>query len=85
MRLVIVAWDRLNLFHNLTEEFAGTPRIRVVLDRRVRYRRRVPEPVAIDRRRAERRTRPRTDAEVRRTGFATVELEAATERTRLAG
>jgi hypothetical protein len=85
MRLVIVAWDRLNLFHTLREEFAATSSIRVVLDRRVRRRRRLPEPVAEERRRAERRTRPRTDADVRRTGYATVDLGAAAAPTSLAG
>jgi hypothetical protein len=83
MRLVIVAWDRLNLLHTLKEEFAATPSIGVVLDRRVRHRRRMPASVAEERRRTERRSRPGIDAEVRRTGYATVEL-GAPMRTRLA-
>ena len=70
----VVARDGVDLWDQLSREFAGTD-VRIVLDRR-----RGDEQVDGRARRAERRQRPDVDEELRRRGFATVYLDAPSPR-----
>jgi len=56
-RLLIVSREELELYKSLKRTFADTERTQVLLDRRFRERRERPRTPAIERRRADRRSR----------------------------
>ncbi|MBI4636789.1 MAG: hypothetical protein HY727_10620 [Candidatus Rokubacteria bacterium] len=72
--LFIVARDRMDLFEYLSQTFLEADAIRVVLDRRQGERRQQDAACPGDRRRADRRARPRIDAEIRSRGYAYLAL-----------
>jgi hypothetical protein len=72
--LVVVARDRRDLYDYLSQKFSGEPGIRVVQERRTGDRRRSERTSPLERRRRDRRSRPLVDAELRRFGFAIVNL-----------
>lgn len=69
--LLIVARDEPMLYERLRLEFEGDGELSVVLDRRVGDRRRQPQPVSRDQRRADRR-QALVDDQLQRFGWATV-------------
>lgn len=68
--LFIVSRDRAHLFRYLTQTFAGAENVDVIWDRRVAERRHRSMPVTSDRRRADRRTRPGIDNDLKQVGYA---------------
>jgi hypothetical protein len=69
--LLIVARDEPMLYERLRLEFEGDEELSVVLDRRVGDRRRQPQSVSRDERRADRR-QALVDDQLQRFGWATV-------------
>ena len=69
--LLIVARDEPRLYERLRQEFEGDEDLDVVLDRRVGDRRRQPQLVNADQRRADRRQALVAD-QLQRFGWATV-------------
>jgi hypothetical protein len=75
-RLVIVALTNLVEYEILRQTFANDTSVQVILDRRVRADRRWSRGrVAVERRRADRRTRPEVDRQLQSHGRATVTLD----------
>lgn len=72
--LFIVSRGNTKLASYLQNHFTGDTTVRVVVDRRHGERRQRSADVAADRRRADRRTRPHVDKELRLTSFAIVTL-----------
>ena len=72
--LILVARDRRDLYDYLSRKFSDEPGVRVVQERRTGDRRRSERMSPLDRRRRDRRSRPSVDAELRRFGFAIVNL-----------
>jgi hypothetical protein len=68
--LMIVARNEPKLYERLRLEFEGDDEVAVVLDRRVGDRRRLPQAVAADQRRADRR-RALADEQLKHLGWAT--------------
>ncbi len=64
-KLIVVLRDHPELFLALQREFASCPSIRIILDRRHRDRRHHNIPVDDDRRRHDRRSLSKHDADVR--------------------
>ena len=75
-RLVIVGRTSPVVYASLKKMFASNPSVRVILDRRVRPDRRHTRlaPMAVERRRAERRVRPEIDDLLKHPGRAVVVL-----------
>jgi hypothetical protein len=76
-RLFVVARRDPELYGYLRARFADEAGVSVVLDRRVEMRRRRALPAAAERRRAERRTRPEIDEQLRTTSLAIVGAPSA--------
>jgi class 3 adenylate cyclase len=75
-RLYIVSSDHREIYEDLQRRFEGVPNVEVVLDRRVGDRRQPSGmPVAEEQRRADRRSRPDADAELRSSSHVVVEIE----------
>lgn len=72
--LFVVARDRPDLYRYFVETFADAPTVQVLSDRRFGERRRTFIPVAIERRRDERRRRA-IEAELRTKGHAFISLD----------
>lgn len=72
MMLFIVARDQPDLYMSLQREFADEGDIEVFLDRRLGQRRRQQAASVPDRRRGDRRARPKVDAHLRSIGWAVV-------------
>lgn len=70
--LFIVSRDNPALYEVLRREFEGEPEVEVILDRRYGDRRRAATPVAIERRRGERRGHPEVEERLRSLGWAIV-------------
>ena len=68
--LLIVAWNRPDLWDLWRRWFVGVGEVEVVLDRRRGERRQRSGPCEPERRRAERRRQPGLEDELRSTGFA---------------
>jgi hypothetical protein len=68
--LLIVAWDRPDLWDLWRRWFVGVEEVHVVLDRRRGPRQERAQPHEPDRREADRRRQPSIDDELRSTGFA---------------
>jgi len=71
-QLFIVARRHPELYDYLSTRFAEDARVAVILDRRLGARRRRALPAAAERRRADRRTRPEVDEQLRTTSLAVV-------------
>src|SRR5262245_66467779 len=76
-QLFIVARRHPELYDYLTTRFADDARVAVILDRRLAARRRRALPAAAERRRANRRTRPEIDEQLRTTSLAIVGVSSA--------
>ena len=76
-RLFVVARRDPELYGYLRARFADEAGVSVVLDRRVENRRRRMLPAAAERRRADRRTRPEIDEQLRTTSLAIVGVPSA--------
>src|SRR5262247_1635123 len=76
-QLFIVARRHPELYDYLSTRFIDDGRVAVILDRRFAPRRRRMLPAAAERRRADRRTRPEIDEQLRTTSVAIVEPPAA--------
>jgi len=72
--LFIVARSNAKLASYLQNHFSGDATVQVVVDRRHGERRQQSADIATDRRRADRRSRPHVDKELRLTSFAIVTL-----------
>lgn len=72
--LFIVSRTNTKLASYLQQHFTGDTTVRVVIDRRFGERRQQTAEVAPERRRADRRSRPHVDKELRLTSFAIVTL-----------
>jgi len=72
--LFIVSRGNAKLASELQHHFTGDTTVQVVVDRRYGERRQQSADVTADRRRADRRTRPHVDKELRLTSFAIVTL-----------
>ena len=68
--LFIVARDRSDLYRYLTQTFADAENVEVIFDRRSAERRDDPTPVAIERRRRDRRGRATVEEDLRSVGYA---------------
>ena len=68
--LFIVARDRSDLYRYLTQTFADAENVEVIFDRRSGERRDDPTPVAIERRRRDRRSRATVEEDLRTVGYA---------------
>ena len=68
--LLIVAWNRPDLWALWRRWFSGIDDVQVILDRRRGARRQRAQPHQPDRRGADRRRQPPIDDELRSTGFA---------------
>lgn len=73
--LVLVAPDRKDLFEYFSKKFAAEVGVEVRYERRVGERRRRPAITPLDRRRQDRRAKPPLEDELRRFGFAIVNLK----------
>ena len=62
--LFIVSRPHSALYEYLLGRFAGDKNVQVILDRRLGERRQQEFPVGLERRRAQRRSRPEIDAEL---------------------
>jgi hypothetical protein len=79
--LFIVSRGNTKLASELKQHFSGSATVQVAVDRRFGERRQQIADVTAERRRADRRTRPHIDKEVRLTSFAIVTLpEPETQR-----
>jgi hypothetical protein len=72
--LFIVSRGNAKLASELQHHFTGDTTVQVVVDRRYGERRQRSADITADRRRADRRTRPHVDKELRLTSFAIVTL-----------
>jgi hypothetical protein len=72
--LVIVSRGSAKLAGYLQNHFSGDATVQVIVDRRYGERRQQKADVVTDRRRADRRSRPYVDKELRLTSFAIVTL-----------
>ena len=72
--LFIVSRSNAKLANYLQQHFSGAATVRVVIDRRFGERRQQTTDIAPERRRADRRSRPYVDKELRLTSFAIVTL-----------
>jgi hypothetical protein len=72
--LFIVSRGNAKLASYLQNHFSGDATVQVVVDRRHGERRQQSADVATDRRRADRRSRPHVDKDLRLTSFAIVTL-----------
>jgi len=72
--LFIVSRGNAKLASYLQNHFSGDATVQVVVDRRYGERRQQSADVATDRRRADRRSRPHVDKDLRLTSFAIVTL-----------
>ena len=72
--LFIVSRGNAKLASELQQHFSGSASVQVVVDRRFGERRRQSADITPERRRADRRTRPHVDKELRLTSFAIVTL-----------
>jgi hypothetical protein len=72
--LFIVSRGNAKLAGELQQHFSGSASVQVVVDRRFGERRRQTADITPERRRADRRTRPHVDKELRLTSFAIVTL-----------
>ena len=72
--LFIVSRSNAKLANYLQQHFSGAATVRVVIDRRFGERRQQTTDIAPQRRRADRRSRPYVDKELRLTSFAIVTL-----------
>jgi hypothetical protein len=72
--LFIVSRTNAKLATSLQHHFSGDTTVRVVVDRRFGERRQQTADTVPDRRRADRRSRPHVDKELRLTSFAIVTL-----------
>jgi hypothetical protein len=70
----VVSREAPELYEELRERFADDPKVIVILDRRVAERRRRVEPVPVERRQRDRRTRPEVQEELRTSQYAIVTL-----------
>lgn len=70
--LFIVAWNRPDLWDYWKRWFSGVENVEVILDRRRGERRQAARAFEPERRRAERRSRPDIEDELRTGGFAIV-------------
>ncbi len=73
--LLIVARNQPGLYTYLQEDFAQDVDVRVIMDRRVRERRRQAASVADDRRRVDRRAAPELADKLTSIGFAIVRCD----------
>ncbi len=73
--LLIVARDQPGLYVYLRHDFAEDADVRVIMNRRVRERRRQPMSVADERRRTDRRASPELAAKLASIGFAIVRCD----------
>jgi hypothetical protein len=80
--LLIIGRDQPGLYEKLKAAFAGESNARVILDRRRGDRRSQSQGPSVERRRADRRTRPAVDTRVRALGWAAVRLGAEKSSTR---
>lgn len=71
-RLLIVARDRAGLYVEARDRYGREGGVEVVMDRRVRERRRRGGVRVLERRRVERRVRRDVEAQLRSAGYATV-------------
>src|SRR5262250_522848 len=76
-QLFIVARRHPELYDYLSTRFIDDGRVAVILDRRFATRRRRALPAAAERRRADRRTRPEIDEQLRTTSLAIVGAPSA--------
>jgi len=72
--LVIVSRIRPDLYDHITRAFFANPRHALIFDRRRVHRRRIKMPVALDRRRQDRRTGLEIDETIRVQGWAVVPM-----------
>jgi len=72
--LCIVSRSNAKLASYLQNHFSGDATVQVIVDRRHGERRQQSANIAPDRRRADRRSRPHVDTELRLTAFAIVTL-----------
>ena len=70
--LIIVARDRLDLWHDLTQHFAANEDVGILLDRRQEERRQWVRSYAPDRRGPDRRSLPRIEHDLRFRQFVIV-------------
>ena len=77
--LVIVSRTRPDLYAHITREFFANPRYGLIFDRRRVRRRRIEMPVALDRRRQDRRNGLEVDETIRVQGWAVVPMGPAQE------
>ena len=68
--LLIVAWNRPDLWDLWRRWFSGVDHVQVILDRRQGPRQERNHPPEADRREVDRRRQPPIDDELRSTGFA---------------
>jgi hypothetical protein len=73
--LFIVSRDRADLYRYLSQTFADVKDVEVVWDRRAGERRRDTATSTPDRRRAERRTRPSVEEDLKKVGYAFIALD----------
>jgi hypothetical protein len=73
--LFIVAKERSDLYRYLSQTFSDADNVEVIFDRRAGERRDVVIPVRPERRRAERRTRPVVEEDLRTVGYAFLVLD----------
>jgi len=71
-QLYVVARDRPELYERLRGNFVNEPDAQVILDRRFGGRRQGPQTRSPERRKADRRSRPLVDANLRSLGWAVV-------------
>ncbi len=72
MLLFIVTRDDPALYERLRHEFTDERGVEIVVDRRLRERRRLEHPQPEDRRKGDRRARAEVDAHLRAVGWAIV-------------
>ena len=72
--LFVVSRHHPDLYAYLRERFASDANVEVILDRRVGQRRRRAAPAAVERRRADRRTRPEVEMELQTRSHAIVTI-----------
>jgi hypothetical protein len=73
--IFVVARDRPDLYHYLTETFADAENVSVVWDRRSEERRNNGGPEGEKRRESDRRTRPDIEADLRSVGYAFLSVD----------
>ena len=73
--LFIVSRDRPDLYRYLTQTFGGADKVEVIWDRRTGERRAGETGGVTGRRRAERRTRPTVEEDLKAVGYAFLVLD----------